>query len=76
MQVNSLSRSCARFLSVLLDLQDKSGGPVSLTSEQWEEATGIPVEMQVRVRQKLMLSGLLRLSAANGQWVYSLEDVS
>lgn len=75
MQAQSLPRACARFLAVLADLQDQSGGlPIALSPGEWARVTGIPESQQIRVRQRLMLAGLLRLSAAGGQWVYALED--
>lgn len=75
MQAESLPRACARFLAVLADLQDQTGGaPVALSPAEWACVTGIPERQQILVRQRLMLAGLLRLSAASGRWVYALEE--
>lgn len=72
----SLSRACCRFLLVLDRLQDANHGrPVSLTVEDWERETGLSPDTLTRVRQKLMLSGLIRLSAQSGRWTYALDEV-
>ena len=73
MQGISLARQCIKFLSVLDQLQEKTGGqPVTLSVDEWAQVTGISPETQVRVRQWLMGSGLLRLSVEKGRWTYAI----
>jgi hypothetical protein len=71
----SLARATARFLATLEAQQNEAGGlPVTLTTEEWEQATGVSVALQVRVRQTLMIAGLLRLSVQDGRWTYALAE--
>jgi len=73
MQGISLARSCVRFLYILDQLQTEAGGqPVTLSVKDWSQVTGISPETLVRVRQTLMVTGLLRLSVQDGQWTYAL----
>lgn len=71
----SLSDAVSMFLAVLEMKQGENGWePVSLTPKEWERETGVPQEMQILVRQRLMRSGRLRLSVENDRWAYSLAD--
>ena len=71
----SLARATVRFLATLQDRQDASGGePVSMSVAEWERETGIPEALQIRVRQTLMISGLMSLSVQDGEWTYALAD--
>lgn len=66
---------CRRFHRLVLLLQSVGGGaPVSVSIEAIEEATGISRANQIRVRQLLMRSGVLRLSDCDGRWGYSVSE--
>jgi hypothetical protein len=64
------SRASARFIEFLRSLPQ----PAIVSPTEIARATGISETDQIKIRQKLMLAGLLRLSVQDGQWAYALSE--
>lgn len=73
--VRGTSSRARQFAALIQRLQSENQGqPVILSPADVTRLSGIAEADQIRIRQRLMRAGWLRLSVVDGRWAYALAE--